>query len=71
MVSAHVRGGTFWRRPCHVYVVERWEGGEPVALGDEHSELRWFTPRAAFGLPDLALSEYRQVFADAFGPFPP
>lgn len=45
----------------HLYVVEAWTGGEPVALGDEHSELRWFDPEAAIGLPDLALDDYRDV----------
>jgi mutator protein MutT len=45
----------------HIYVVEAWTGGEPVALGNEHTELRWFDPRAAAQLPDLALGEYRAV----------
>lgn len=52
----------------HLFVVDAWDGGEPVALGDEHSELRWFVARAACALPDLALDEYRRVFAEALRP---
>lgn len=55
----------------HLYAVEAWDGGEPAALGDEHSELRWFSPREASGLADLALDAYRRVFEAAFRPSPP
>lgn len=55
----------------HMYAVDAWEGGEPVALGDEHSELGWFSPRTAANFPDLALDEYRQVFREALGLRPP
>ena len=51
----------------HMYVVEAWSGGEPSALGDEHSELRWFSLQVASSLPDLALSQYRSVFRKALG----
>lgn len=51
----------------HLYAVEAWSGGEPSALGDEHSELRWFDLRTASHLPDLALSEYRRMFTLALG----
>ena len=27
----------------HLYVVTRWEGGEPSNVCDEHTELRWFS----------------------------
>jgi 8-oxo-dGTP diphosphatase len=45
-----------------LYRVMTWEGGEPSLRGEEHTELRWFTPGAARALPDLALEEYRPVF---------
>ena len=38
----------------HMYAVEAWSGGEPSALGDEHSELRWFNLPDASSLPDLS-----------------
>ncbi len=46
-----------------MYSVTAWEGGEPL-LGDEHTELRWFTPTAAIALPDLALEEYRPLLGN-------
>lgn len=45
----------------HMYVVSRWEGGEPAIMDDEHTELRWFHPVAAAALADLALAEYRPL----------
>lgn len=51
----------------YMYVVAAWRGGEPSALGDEHSELRWFDLPTASGLPDLALADYRTVFRRALG----
>jgi 8-oxo-dGTP diphosphatase len=48
----------------HMYAVTAWSGGEPVLLGDEHTELRWFMPAAASDLPDLALDEYRLLFQE-------
>jgi 8-oxo-dGTP diphosphatase len=47
----------------HMYSVSAWNGGEPTLLGDEHTALGWFTPAAAIVLPDLALEEYRPLFA--------
>ena len=46
----------------HIYIVRTWEGGEPRMLGDEHTQLRWFTPVEACGLPDLAIDAYRPIF---------
>jgi 8-oxo-dGTP diphosphatase len=46
----------------HMYAVSAWDGGEPVLLGDEHTELRWLTPATASALPDLALKEYLPLF---------
>jgi 8-oxo-dGTP diphosphatase len=45
----------------HLYSVSAWTGGEPALLGDEHTELRWFSATAAIVLPDLALEEYRTL----------
>jgi 8-oxo-dGTP diphosphatase len=47
----------------HIFVVDGWDGGEPVMLGDEHSELRWFTLAEARRLPDLAHPDYPDLFA--------
>jgi 8-oxo-dGTP diphosphatase len=46
----------------HLFAVTAWEAGEPHPVGDEHSEFRWFSPRVAIALPDLALQEYKPVF---------
>lgn len=47
----------------HLYTVETWVG-EPVNLGEEHSELRWIGFEDAFELPNLALGDaYNTVFA--------
>jgi len=51
----------------HFFAVEAWNGGEPAALEEEHSEIRWFDARAASALPDLALAEYRGVIGRALG----
>jgi len=48
----------------HMYGVTAWEVGEPSLLGNEHTELKWFAVAAASALPDLALEEYRPLFAD-------
>jgi 8-oxo-dGTP diphosphatase len=46
----------------HIFTVGRWEGN-PTIRDDEHTELRWFALRDAESLPDLALEEYRPLFA--------
>lgn len=46
----------------HLYGVTDWQGGEPVIADDEHTELEWFSLKAAGDLPDLALQEYRPLF---------
>jgi 8-oxo-dGTP diphosphatase len=43
----------------HIYLVTDWSGGKLRLLGDEHSEMRWFSLCKATSLPDLALAEYR------------
>jgi 8-oxo-dGTP diphosphatase len=45
----------------HFYSVSAWEGGEPILLGEEHIELKWFSVPMAIALPDLALDEYRTL----------
>jgi 8-oxo-dGTP diphosphatase len=42
----------------HMYVVNAWAGGEPSIVGDEHSEIPWFSIQAACTPQDLALAEY-------------
>jgi 8-oxo-dGTP diphosphatase len=46
----------------HLFAVTEWRGGEPAMLGDEHTEIRWFTIDDACALTDLALAEYRDLF---------
>ncbi len=46
----------------HVFVVDRWDGGEPTMRGTEHVELRWLTVDEACGLETLAMPEYRAMF---------
>jgi len=49
----------------HMYAVTAWDGGEPTLVGDEHSDLQWFTKEEVAVLPDLALAEYRALLAGA------
>jgi 8-oxo-dGTP diphosphatase len=46
----------------HFFIVTRWDGGEASMLGDEHTELRWFSIEEACGLQNLALAGYRDLF---------
>lgn len=50
----------------HLYAVTRWSG-EPTILDDEHSELKWITLSAASVLQELALEDYRVMFAGLAG----
>lgn len=43
--------------PCLVYAAVAWTG-DPRRVGDEHDELRWFTPDELERLPDLASPAY-------------
>lgn len=47
---------------CHCFAVTAWAGGAPAMLGDEHSEIRWFSLIEAAELPGLALEDYRALF---------
>jgi ADP-ribose pyrophosphatase YjhB (NUDIX family) len=51
----------------HIYRVREWRGGEPTMRGEEHVELRWFTPEEACAMPDLAWDEYRRLFRAIVG----
>jgi 8-oxo-dGTP pyrophosphatase MutT (NUDIX family) len=46
----------------HFFIVFEWSGGEPVMLGDEHTEFRWFTIEEACAREALALTDYRNLF---------
>ena len=46
----------------YLYSVGRWQGN-PTIRDEEHTELRWFTGSEAESLSDLALEEYRPLFA--------
>jgi len=45
----------------HIYLVTAWDG-DPVMLGGEHSEIRWFDIETACELADLALLAYKPLF---------
>jgi 8-oxo-dGTP pyrophosphatase MutT (NUDIX family) len=45
-----------------MYAVTEWIGGEPCLVGDEHTQLEWFSLPAAASLEDLALPQYRALF---------
>ncbi len=47
-------------RAYHVFAVIAWRGPGPTMLGDEHSEIAWFTIDEALRL-DLALPAYRDL----------
>ena len=49
-------------RAYHVFAVTAWRGPGPTMLGDEHSEIAWFTIEAALAL-DLALPGYKPLLA--------
>ena len=44
------------------FLIGDWNG-RLRGLDDEHTDLRWFAPKGAARLPNLALTEYRHVFA--------
>jgi 8-oxo-dGTP pyrophosphatase MutT (NUDIX family) len=46
----------------HIFQVADWTGGEPRLLGDEHTDVRWFTVEEACALEGLALAGYRALF---------
>ena len=54
----------------HMYSITDWKGGEPVLIGNEHTELKWFTIDGAVALPGLALDEYRAVLRGLKRPHP-
>ena len=49
-------------RAYHVFAVTAWRGPGPAMLGDEHTEIAWFTIEAALAL-DLALASYKPLLA--------
>ncbi len=50
----------YGERAYHFFVVTAWRGPGPTMLGDEHTEIGWFTVEAALAL-DLALPAYRDL----------
>jgi 8-oxo-dGTP diphosphatase len=47
-----------------IYAVTEWTGGEPVMLGDEHSEIKWFRIADVLGLTNLTTDEIKTVLQD-------
>jgi 8-oxo-dGTP diphosphatase len=45
----------------HIHVVTQWSGRDPVMLGDEHDEIRWFSLDELAGEPNLASREYNRL----------
>ena len=62
MAGALVLPETNGARAYHVFAVTAWRGPGPTMLGDEHSEIAWFTIEAACAL-DLALAGYKPLLA--------
>lgn len=46
----------------YLFVIRNWSG-EPVMLGDEHTEMEWFSFAAAAQIDSLVTAEYRPIFA--------
>jgi 8-oxo-dGTP diphosphatase len=46
----------------HLFAIRSWSGC-PTILDNEHTHLQWFALDDARALPDLALDEYRLLFA--------
>lgn len=46
-----------------LFLVTDWRGGEPRAVGSEHTRLCWFAPAEAALLPDLIAPELRAVLS--------
>jgi 8-oxo-dGTP diphosphatase len=42
----------------HIYAVTAWQGGEPVNICDEHSELRWFSVSEMHDLANIVDPDY-------------
>lgn len=55
------------RSPFHIYVVRLWTGRSAKLLGDEHSELDWFSADDIETLV-LAMPEYREVLFKSLAP---
>jgi 8-oxo-dGTP diphosphatase len=55
----------------HVYAVTAWQGGEPVNVCDEHTELKWFGIDDMLLLTNIVDSDYprfaRQAMTDVSG----
>ncbi len=47
----------------HMFAITEWTG-QPSICDREHTELRWFTLSAAMSIVDLALEDYRPMFAE-------
>jgi mutator protein MutT len=60
LATVYQRGDKSKTTPFFIYLVSTWAGGSGSLLGDEHSELGWFTPRALGDLK-LALEDYRPI----------
>jgi mutator protein MutT len=46
----------------HVYVVARWQGGDPANICDEHTEIKWFSISDMFLLTNIVDADY-PIFA--------
>jgi 8-oxo-dGTP diphosphatase len=49
----------------HLYVVTRWEDGEPSNVCDEHTELRWFSLDEMRQLTDIVDCDYPRLAQEA------
>ena len=42
----------------HIYAVTAWQGGDPVNICDEHTELKWFSVDEMRGLKNIVDADY-------------
>jgi len=45
----------------HIYAVTSWQGGKPINVCDEHTELKWFSISEMLLLKNIADVEYPRL----------
>ena len=49
----------------HIYAVTAWQGGDPVNICDEHTELKWFSVGEMRGLTNIVDPNYARLARQA------
>ncbi len=60
-VLSEAQPDIYGEREYHVYVITEWTGKGPSVLGQEHSQIRWFSATEARRL-ELAHPGYAELF---------